>query len=68
MREACFEKKIGTIQGYKTDICLTSDAKPIFMKSRPVAYALQPALAQETEYLQQEGILEPVESSDEPPL
>ena len=59
-----FEKKIGTIQGYKADVHLCPDAKPVFKKSRPVSYALQSALSQEIEYLQQEGILEPVESSD----
>ena len=61
---ALFEKKIGTIQGYKADIRLKPEAKPIFKKSRPIAYALQAALTQEIEYLQQEGILEPVEASE----
>ena len=59
-----FDRKIGTIQGYKADVRLCTDAKPVFKKSRPVSYALQSALSQEIEYLQQEGILEPVESSD----
>ena len=35
-----------------------------FKKSRPVAYALQPALDKELLRLQQTGILEPVESSE----
>ena len=61
---ALFEKKIGTIQGYKADIRLKPEAKPIFKKSRPIAYALQAALTQEIEYLQQEGILEAVEASE----
>ena len=43
---------------------LRSGIKPIFKKARPVAYSLQSSLSQELEYLQQEGILEPVESSD----
>ena len=59
-----FEKKIGTIQGYKADVRLRPEAKPVFKKARPVAYSLQSALNQELEYLQREGILEPVESSD----
>ena len=59
-----FEKKIGTIQGYKADVRLRPEAKPVFKKARPVAYSLQSALNQELEYLQHEGILEPVESSD----
>ena len=36
----------------------------MFKKSRPVAYALQPALDKELQWLQQAGILEPVELSD----
>ena len=59
-----FERKIGTIQGYRSYVRLCTDAKSVFKKSRPVSYALQSALSQEIEYLQQEGILEPVESSD----
>ena len=59
-----FEKKIGKIQEYKADVRLRPEAKPVFKKARPVAYSLQPALSQELEYLQGEGILEPVESSD----
>ena len=59
-----FEKKIGRIQGYKADVRLRPEAKPVFKKARPVAYSLQPALNRELEYLQCEGILEPVESSD----
>ena len=59
-----FEKKFGTIQGYKADVHLRPGTKLIFKKARPVAYSLQSTLSQELEYLQQEGILEPVESSD----
>ena len=39
-----FEKKIGTIQGYKADVRLRPEAKPVFKKARPVAYSLQSAL------------------------
>ena len=59
-----FEKKIGTIQRYKADVCLRPEAKPVFKKARPVAYSLQSALNQELEYLQWEGIFELVESSN----
>ena len=59
-----FEKTIGTIQGYRADVRLRPGTKPIFKKARPVAYSLQSTLSRELEYLQQEGILEPVESSD----
>ena len=58
-----FQKNVGTIKGYKTNIELKEGAKPIFKKSRPVAYALQPILEAKLNRLQKEGILEPVENS-----
>ena len=59
-----FQKNVGTIKGYKANIRLKEGAKPIFKKSRPVAYALQPILEAELNRMQKEGILEPVESSE----
>ena len=58
-----FQKGIGTIVGYQADIRLKEGTKPIFKKCRSVAYALQPTLDAELERLQEEGILEPVQSS-----
>ena len=59
-----FSKSMGTIKGHKAVIRLKQGAKPIYKKSRSVAYALQPALEAELEKLQAEGILEPVEQSE----
>ena len=59
-----FQKGVGTIKGYKADIRLKEGAKPIFKKSRSVAYALQPLLEAELDQMQRDGILEPVENSD----
>jgi len=39
-----FEKAVGTIQGYTTDVRLKPEAKPIFKKNQSVPYALQNAL------------------------
>ena len=58
-----FVQMVGTIQGYTADIRLKPEAKPIFKKNRPVPYALQKALDFELQFLQQQGILEPVESN-----
>jgi len=58
-----FQPGVGTIRGYKADIRLKERTKPIFKKSRPVAYALQPLLEAELERLQSEGILKPVQTS-----
>jgi len=59
-----FQQGIGTIKQYKADLRLQAGAKPVFKKSRLVVYALQPALDNELECLQQAGILEPVVSSE----
>ena len=61
---AVFQKNVGTIKGYKADIRLKEGAKPIFKKSRPVAYALQPVLEAELNRMQKEGILEPIKNSE----
>ena len=61
---AVFSKEVGKIKGYKAIICQRQGTKPIFKKSRSVAYALQPAIEIELNRMQQEGILEPVESSE----
>ena len=61
---AVFGRDVGTIKGYKAIIRLRQGTKPIFKKSRSVAYALQPALELELNRMQQEGILEPVERSE----
>ena len=42
----------------------TEHAKPIFKKSRSVAYGLQPLLETEFDQMIRDGILEPVENSD----
>ena len=59
-----FGRDVGTIKGYKAIIRLRQGTKPIFKKSRSVAYTLQPALELELNRMQQEGILEPVERSE----
>ena len=49
--------------GYQADIKLKEGARPIFKKSRSVAYALQPTLEAELKRLQKEGIIKPVQTS-----
>ena len=61
---AVFGRDVGTIKEYKAIIRLRQGTKPIFKKSRSVAYALQPALELELNRMQQEGILEPVKRSE----
>ena len=63
-RQCLLSKEVGKIKGYKTIIHLRQGTKPIFKKSRSVAYTLQSTLEVELNRMQQEGILEPVESSE----
>ena len=58
--QSILTKHSGMIKGYKADVRLCTDAKPVFKKSRPVACVLQPALDNEIQCLQQARILEPV--------
>ena len=58
-----FQRGVGTIVGYQADVKLKEGTKPIFKKCRSVAYALQPTLEAELQRLQEEGIIEPVQTS-----
>ena len=42
-----FNKGLGTIKGFKTDIKLQDDTKPVFCKARPVPYALRQKVEEE---------------------
>ena len=59
-----FQKDVGCIKGYTATIRLRESVKPIFKKSRSVAYALQPALDTELEQMQKDGIIEPTDNSE----
>ena len=56
-------QNVGTIKEYKANIRLKEGVRPIFKKSHPVAYVLQPILEVELNRMQKESILEPVENS-----
>ena len=58
-----FQRGVGIILGYQADIKLKEGTKPTFKKCRSVAYALQPTLEAELQRLQEEGIIEPVQTS-----
>ncbi|KAK9729888.1 hypothetical protein QE152_g15675 [Popillia japonica] len=58
-----FEKNIGKIEGIQAQLRLKPKAKPVFVKSRPVPFALQERVKEELKSLQKQGILEPVNAS-----
>lgn len=58
-----FEKKVGTVKNFVCDLKLKPDAKPCFVKARPVPLALQDRVEKELEKLVEEGIIEKVDAS-----
>ena len=62
--EALFEKGYGHIKLYKASIQVREGAQPLFLKARPVPYALKEKVEQELQRLEDEGIIYKVSQSD----
>ena len=62
--EALFEKGYGHIKLYKASIQVREGAQPLFLKARPVSYALKEKVKQELQRLEDEGIIYKVSQSD----
>ena len=59
-----FEPGMGVITGYKANIDLKPEAKPVFCKFRQPAFAHMEAIGRKIDQLESEGILVKVESSE----
>ncbi|XP_061729321.1 uncharacterized protein K02A2.6-like [Cydia pomonella] len=59
-----FSDKLGRFKKYKIKLTLKADAKPVFYKARPVAFALKDKVDSEIKRLVRLGILEQIEYSD----
>lgn len=59
-----FADKLGTFNKYKVKLRLCDNAKPVFYKARPMAFALRAAVDKEIDRLLELGIIEPVEHSE----
>ena len=59
-----FEKGYGHLKQFKASIQVREDAQPIFLKARPVPYALKEKVEQELQRLEEEGIIYKVSQSD----
>ena len=62
--DVLFEKGYGLIKQYKASIQVREGAQPIFLKARPVPYALKEKVEQELQRLEDEGIIYKVSQSD----
>ena len=62
--EALFEKGYGHIKLYKASIQVREGAQPLFLKARPVPYALKEKVERELQRLDDKGIIYKVSGSD----
>ncbi|KAL0872183.1 hypothetical protein ABMA27_004590 [Loxostege sticticalis] len=59
-----FSDKLGAFNKYKVKLQLKPEAKPVFFKARPIAFALKDKIDNEIDRLVQLGVLKPVDHSD----
>ncbi len=59
-----FQEKLGMFVADPVKLELKEDAKPIFLKSRQVPFALKPAVERELEKLIQQEVMEPTDYSE----
>ena len=59
-----FQKRLGTLKGFKANIYVHSDTVPRFHPARSVPFALRDRVECELKLLQEEGTLEPVDISE----
>ena len=62
--EGVFKPGLGTMKDVEVDIDIIPESKPIFLKARPVPYAIKTQVEEELERLVQEGIFIPVSHSN----
>ncbi|CAK1600392.1 unnamed protein product [Parnassius mnemosyne] len=59
-----FADELGRFSGGRVSIHLRQGARPVFMRARPLAYALREPVERALEQLVRDGVLTPVERSD----
>ncbi|VDI51047.1 Hypothetical predicted protein [Mytilus galloprovincialis] len=59
-----FSDNIGCVNGIKGNLIMKDNVKPVFMKARPIPYALRPKVEQELDRLEEEGIITKVPTSE----
>ncbi|CAC5358317.1 unnamed protein product [Mytilus coruscus] len=59
-----FNDNIGCVNGITGNLIMKDNVKPVFMKARPIPYALRPKVEQELDRLEEEGIISKVPTSE----
>ena len=62
--EQLFAEGLGTVEPYKVSLQVQPGAKPRFFKPRPVPFVIRDAVGNELDQLEQQGILQKVNSND----
>ena len=62
--KALFKDELGKVHPEKAKLHVRPDATPRFFKSRPVPFAIKEAIGKELDKLEEQGILQKVDSSD----
>lgn len=62
--QGVFEKKVGVVTNHTCDLKVKSDARPVFVRARPVPLALQERVETLLNRLVEEGVIEKVDFSD----
>ena len=64
-----YNEKLGTLRDFKAKLHLKDNSAPIFMRARPVPYAMRDRIEAERNRLESEGVLSKTNSSDwAPPI
>eukprot|EP00112_Aurelia_sp_Birch-Aquarium-sp1_P015496 Seg344.3 transcript_id=Seg344.3/GoldUCD/mRNA.D3Y31 product="putative protein K02A2.6" protein_id=Seg344.3/GoldUCD/D3Y31 len=59
-----FDVQHGVIKGFKADLLLKNDAKPVFKKVRPVPFSLKKVVEKKLDRLNKDGIMPPMIHSE----
>ena len=59
-----FDGRLGELKGHRVHIQLKPDARPRFIKARPVPYAIKDEIGRELDRLVEQGVYQPISHSD----
>ncbi|XP_034561964.1 uncharacterized protein K02A2.6 [Notolabrus celidotus] len=62
--EEVFRDELGSMKGITVKLHIKTDSKPVFLKPRPVPYAIRPKVEADLDALVKNGVLEPVKTSE----